>query len=85
MMSFYLTLPSDNSLNFYPDNKISNFKTRLPTPLELKGEWEVGLAEFIYPHTWYNVNCQNNLIGYDLGNRIEVGRRIPPGFLQKRA
>lgn len=81
-MSFYLTLPSDNSLNYYPDNKVSHFKTRLPTPFELKGEWEVGLAEFIYPHTWHNVNSQNNLIGYDVGNRIEVGRRIPPGFYE---
>ena len=78
-MSFYVTLPSDSSMNYFPENKISHFFTRLPVPIELKGDWEVGLAEFIYPHTWYNVNDQNNLIGFDLGDGKEIGRRIPPG------
>lgn len=67
-------------MNYFPENKISHFITRLPTPIELKGEWEVGLVEFIYPHTWYNVNAQNNLIGFDLNDGIILGRRIPPGF-----
>lgn len=79
-MSFYLTLPSDNSLNYFPENKISHFITRLPTPIELRGEWEVGLVELMYPHTWYNVNEQNNLIGYALEKNGKIyGRRIPPG------
>lgn len=79
-MSFYVTLPSDSSMNYFPENKISHFITRLPVPIELKGEWEVGIVEFIYPHTWYNVNANNNLIGFDLGDGIKLGRRIPPGF-----
>lgn len=78
-MSFYLTLPSDSSMNYFADNKISHFVTRLPVPLELNGEWEVGLVEFMYPHTWHNINAQNNLIGFDLGDGKEIGRRIPPG------
>ena len=65
-MSFYVTLPSDSSMNYFPENKISHFISRLPTPIELKGGWEVGLVEFIYPHTWYNVNSTNNFIGFDL-------------------
>lgn len=79
-MSFYLTLPSDSSMNYFPGNKISHFITRLPTPIELKGEWEVGLVEFIYPHTWYNVNHNTNLIGFDLNDKKLIARRIPPGF-----
>lgn len=81
-MSFYLTLPSDSSRNFFPENKISHFFTRFPTPIELKGEWEVGLVEFIYPHTWYNVNQSTNLIGFDLNDGKKIGRRIPPGFYE---
>lgn len=81
-MSFYLTLPSDSSLSYFSGNKISHFITRLPQPIQLNGEWEVGLVEFIYPHTWYNVNSQNNLIGFDLGDGKELGRRIPPGFYE---
>lgn len=81
-MSFYITLPSDSSMNFFPENKISHFITRLPTPIELKGEWEVGLVEFIYPHTWYNINNTNNFIGFDLNDGKILGRRIPPGFYE---
>lgn len=81
-MSFYVTLPSDSSMNYFPENKISHFITRLPVPIELKGEWEVGLVEFTYPHTWYNVNNTNNLIGFDLNDGKELGRRIPPGFYE---
>lgn len=79
-MSFYLTLPSDSSLNFFPENKISHFITRLPTPIELVGDWEVSLCQLIYPRTWHNVNADNNLIGFDLGDGKELGRRIPHGF-----
>lgn len=81
-MSFYLTLPSDSSRNYFPENKISHFVTRLSAPIELKGEWEVGLVEFIYPHTWYNVNHSTNLIGFDFNDGKIVGRRIPPGFYE---
>lgn len=81
-MSFYITLPSDSSMNYFPENKISHFTSRLPTPIELRGEWEVGLVEFIYPHTWYNVNSTNNLIGFDLNDGRIIGRRIPPGFYE---
>jgi len=66
-------------MNYFADNKISHFVTRLPSPIQLKGEWEVGLVEFMYPHTWYNVNEQNNLIGFDLGDGKELTRRIPAG------
>ena len=59
---------------YFPNNKISHFVTRLPTPIELKGEWEVGMVEFVYPHTWYNINEQNNLFGFQVDGRHNVGR-----------
>ena len=51
---FYITLPSNSSMQYFPDNKTSNFVTKLSRTLRLDGEWEVGLAEIDYPHTWYN-------------------------------
>ncbi|GBM63967.1 hypothetical protein AVEN_85660-1 [Araneus ventricosus] len=78
-MSFYVTLPSDSSQHFFPDNKVSNYVTQLPSPIALQGEWEVSLAEIIYPHTWHNVNNTNNLFGFDLGDGKFTSRRIPPG------
>lgn len=79
-MSFYVTLISDSSRHFFPENKISQFTTQLPSPIHLKqGEWEVALVDFIYPHTWYNVRGDNNLFGFDLGDGKVEGRRVPPG------
>ncbi|GFS74632.1 uncharacterized protein F54H12.2 [Trichonephila clavipes] len=76
-MSFYVTLPSDSSMYFFPENKISHFKTQLPSPVCLKGEWEVGLSEIIYPHSWLNVNETNNYFLYkaDDGNISSTVKR----------
>ena len=42
-------------MQYFPDNKTSNFVTKLPRTLQLDGEWKVGLAEIDYSHTWYNI------------------------------
>ncbi|GFU45036.1 uncharacterized protein TNCV_4235301 [Trichonephila clavipes] len=67
-MSFFVTLPSDSAIHFFPENEISHFKTQLPSPLCLNGEWEVGLSEIIYPHSWPNVNETNNYFRYKFGD-----------------
>ncbi|GBL91269.1 hypothetical protein AVEN_148548-1 [Araneus ventricosus] len=38
-----------------------------------------GLAEIIYPHTWYNVSAKNSIFGFDLGDGKLITRKIPPG------
>jgi hypothetical protein len=53
---FYLTLPSDASVNYYPDNTASRFVAKVPESVCLEGKYEVGLSEIIYPHTWNNVD-----------------------------
>ena len=54
MDQFYLTLPSDSSSQYYPENTTGTFKTKLSERIELNGEYEVGLAQLIYPNTWFN-------------------------------
>lgn len=54
-MSFYITLPSDSSLNYFPDNTLSKFRAYLPEIVQLNGPYEVGLAEISYPRTWNNI------------------------------
>ena len=49
-------------MKYYPDNKTSSYVTKLPKRLQLDGEWEVGLAEIKYPHTWYNIREGRNYI-----------------------
>ncbi len=67
-------------MNYFPDNKISHYITRLPAPISLKGEWEVGLSELICPHTWLNITEDTNQFEYDPGNGKLKRARIPSGF-----
>src|SRR5580698_7979 len=53
MTHFYLTLPSNSSAKYYPGNTVANYLTRLQAPISLTGEWEVALAELIFPRSWY--------------------------------
>ena len=53
--SFYLYLPSNASTATFPENGPSGYTVVLPNPLELYGEWEVALASFVYPNSWYNI------------------------------
>ena len=56
---FYVTLPSDSSMNYYPNNTVTHYVTKLSEMIHLDGEYEVGLAEIIYPHSWFNVNNED--------------------------
>ena len=42
-------------MDYFPNNTLASFTTRLPQMLDLDGSWEIGLAEIQYPHSWYNV------------------------------
>lgn len=51
---FYLTLPSDSLAKYFPDNTVATFVTKLPERIRLEGNYEIGLAEIIFPHSWNN-------------------------------
>lgn len=55
MSHFYLTLPSNSSFEYFPDNTAAHFFTKLPKDVVLDGDWEVGLSEVVFPHSWFNV------------------------------
>ena len=85
---FYVTLPSNSSMEYFPDNKTSNFVTKLSRTLQLDGEWEVGLAEIDYPHTWYNIREGKNSVEiYAPDNLYLVFKTaefsIQPGYYEK--
>ena len=85
---FYVTLPSNSSMEYFPNNKTSNFVTKLSRTLQLDGEWEVGLAEIDYPHTWYNIHEGKNSVEiYTPDNLYLVFKTvefsIQPGYYEK--
>ena len=57
---FYLTLPSNASFDLHPDNTLTHYITTLPQRISLSGQWECGMVEIQYPHTWYNVRKENS-------------------------
>ena len=81
-MSFYVTLPSDSSPDFFPENTVTRFKTYLPEPLILNGRWEVGLVEIVYPHSWENVVDNLYFITVKLEDKV-VTYEIPRGYYSK--
>ena len=46
----YVVVPSNSSMEYYPDNTLANFKVKLGKPLVFDGPYEVALVELIYPH-----------------------------------
>lgn len=53
---FYAVLPSNSSMDVFPDNKQHSFKIKIPSPLPSnEGKWSVGLAEIQFPETWKTV------------------------------
>ena len=81
---FYLTLPSDSSMDIYGDNKISSFCVSLSNPLELDSNlWEVGIVELIYPNLFVNIRQGRNSIEetrYRNAREIRREIKLVPGY-----
>jgi hypothetical protein len=56
---FFVTLPSDSSAKYYPNNTVARFVTKLPETIRLQGQYEMALVEIIYPQNWCNVSDEN--------------------------
>jgi len=76
---FYMTLPSNSSVDYYPDNTVAHYTTKLANKVELEGDWEVGLAEISFPSEVENV--VRDQCYFDLYIRDAFFRNIllPPG------
>lgn len=48
---FFLWLPSNSSMDVFPDNTLTEYRVKLPQPIKLLDDWEVAVTEIQYPHT----------------------------------
>ena len=80
LTQFYVTLPSNSSVNFYPDNTLTSYTTRLVKQINLTGNWEVALTEIHYPFSWYNVTEKNNSFTFSERGQVQTHARISHGF-----
>ena len=52
---FYLTLPSNSSIIYFPNNTVANFRVKLAEAIVLPGQWEVALIGLHFPYTWSTI------------------------------
>ena len=96
-----LTLPSNASLEVYPTNVTSDYRVQLAKTIRLTdGQYEVALAGFIYPRTWYNFDTRSEYaVTYNMAENNPAACRdvnhsadddgnpehtVTPGLLRKR-
>ena len=93
---FYMFLPSNSSMDVYPNNTTGHFIVKLPQEIRLTdGAWECSLREIHYPHSWNNVTSSgNNWVRYggDLIGKMdpttrtfvkhEVSKYVKEGFYE---
>ncbi len=53
---FYLHLPSNSSMDIFPENTLSEYRVQLPQLVQVSEDWEVAMVEIQYPHTWNTVH-----------------------------
>ena len=56
--SFYITCPSNASMDIYKENTQSHFRINLPQRLYLQNNYEVALAEILYPMTYWTFSTE---------------------------
>lgn len=84
--SFYVTLPSNVKFESNGDstNSLTSWKTDLHSWVHLDGNYEVGLAEFSYTYSWFNINkAQEVMLVLSDGtylSDIQCLKFITPGF-----
>lgn len=64
---FYIVLPSNSSMEYYPDNTTTCFTTHLSREIKLVGEWYVGLAEIHIPCTIQHIQKSEAYYNFNLG------------------
>ena len=88
MDQLYIRLPSNNSMNIYPENRTSAYVTKLPDEIHLTGRWEIGLKEIQYPLSWFNIEewdvnftvDATNVEDIENDHKVVYGQKLPVGY-----
>ncbi|GFT65713.1 chromo domain-containing protein [Trichonephila clavipes] len=71
MTDFHILLPSNSSMQYFPDNSPNHFRTKLSRPITLNGEWECCLSEVTLPGKYFTIQPRYNDF-YTVTREIEV-------------
>ena len=71
-------------MDYFPDNTLTHFTTRLPQMMDLDRLWEIGLAEIQYPNSWYNIKKGEAWVHVDVYLEVNQLQRntfqLPAGY-----
>jgi hypothetical protein len=71
-------------MDYFPDNTLTHFTTRLPQMMDLDRSWEIGLAEIQHPYSWYNINKGEAWVHVDVYLEVSQLQRhtfeLPAGY-----
>jgi len=70
---FHLTLPSNSSMDIFPNNTTAQYVTKLLKHIELNGDWRVSLKEISIPRTLVNIGRGTHSMKI---KNIETGRVV---------
>ena len=62
---FTIFLPSNSSMEYFPENTTTNYSTKLPKEIELHGKWSVGLSEIHIPCSTLHLERDDTNISSD--------------------
>lgn len=90
-MDQYITLISNASMDLFPDNKLSSFRTRLPYVHDFSiGKWAVALTEITYTKSWFNIGPGHHVTPAFMNDGAVVSSmksafktKIQPGYYAK--
>ena len=79
------TLPSNASMDKFPENTVTEYTTVLAEPIRFHTEWEVGLSEINFPHSFYgdSIEDSNVLMRYNKMDGEQVSLSIPPNVYKE--
>ena len=55
---FYIVLPSNSSMHYFPNNTTTHFVTQLPQQIRLHGSWCVAVTEIQIPLTFQHISSE---------------------------
>ena len=74
-----IVLPSNSSLDYFPDNSLAKYTVKLPQHLDFSdGNWEVGVMEVMFYKSWHNL--QDGAKIYITKGDQQKAVNIPSGY-----
>ena len=82
-MLLYLYSSDLKSLDYYPNNVLSDFRIQLPQRHQLEGEWEIALMQAQIPFSWVDEISASLYVRYVIRFYFDKPKRSNPDVLER--